>query len=68
MTIAVSRYGCRRPSARCRRQTRNVHCNLARAEDLGERDGLERKVLICGNTLEQCYTFPRLLGLFHICV
>jgi len=68
MTIAVSRYGCRRTSARCRRLTRNIHHDLACAEDLGERNGLEREVLVGGNILEQCYTFPGLLRLFHICV
>jgi len=63
ITAAVLYEGSRRPSAwSYGSSARNA---LAGAEDLGERDCLERDVHVCGDTLEQRHTLPEHVLLRH---
>jgi hypothetical protein len=66
ITAAALHEGCRRPSAWS--DGSNARNDLARAEDLGERDLLERDVHICGRALEKRDTPRDLVFMLHVVV
>lgn len=66
ITDAALHKGCRRPSAWG--DGSNARNDLACAEDLGERDLLERDVHICGRGLEKRDTSRDLVFMLHVVV
>jgi len=64
LNVAVLHGGCRCPGAWS--HDWNARHDLAGAEDLGERDSLERDVDVRGNALEQRHTFREHVFLLRV--